>query len=319
MSAPIKAQVSLFAVGLIRMKPRLVAAQRAPRGEWENLPTREAGRAIRPETSRTLLKMMESVVSSEGTGRQAALAGVQVAGKTGTAQVLDRETGAYSQDRYIAWFAGLAPAENPQIAIVVALDQPMGQHHTGGAVAAPLFAKVAAAQLAHQGIVTKPEPIPAIKVPIWVAVQERINARKHAEKEAALARSPEVKQKPVQIARSRRTRRARPAPRPAIPPQPARTASLPAVAAPPPTQRRVDSAAGQRTASPIELAAVLVPDFRGQNLQDARRIADQEALEVHIHGSGSGRVVGQAPAAGTIVVGEDRIIILSFSVHQEEG
>ena len=64
---------------------------------------------------------------------------------------------------------------------------------------------------------------------------------------------------------------------------------------------------------------MLVPDFRGQNLKDARRIANQEALEIHIHGTGSGRVVGQAPAAGTIVMGEDRIIILSFSVQQEEG
>ena len=73
------------------------------------------------------------------------------------------------------------------------------------------------------------------------------------------------------------------------------------------------------TASSIELAAVLVPDFRGHSLKDARSIADREALEVHIHGSTSGRVVGQAPAAGTIVMGEDRVIILSFSIHQEEG
>ncbi|MAJ60786.1 MAG: hypothetical protein CBC48_12775 [bacterium TMED88] len=318
---PIQLAMAMAALGNdgIRMKPRLVAAQRAPRGEWETLPIRKAGRAIRPETSRTLLKMMQSVVSSEGTGRQAALAGVQVAGKTGTAQVLDQETGAYSQDRYIAWFAGLAPAENPQIAIVVALDQPMGKHHTGGAVAAPLFAKVAAAQLAHQGIMTKPEPIPSIKVPIWVAVQERINARKHAEKEATLDRSPRAAKKPMQIARSRRTRRLRPANRHVAAPQPARNTGLPPVAAPPPTQRRVGPALGNETASRIELASVLVPDFRGQSLKDARRIAHQEALEVHIHGSGSGRVVGQAPAAGTIVMGEDRVIILSFSVHQEEG
>ena len=318
---PIQLAMAVAALGNdgVRMQPRLVAAQRAPRGDWEIQPIREAGRAIRPETSRTLLKMMESVVSSEGTGRHAALAGVRVAGKTGTAQVLDQKTGAYSQNRYIAWFAGLAPAENPRIAIVVALDQPMGKHHTGGAVAAPLFAKVATAQLAHQGIVTKPEPIPAIKVPTWVAVQEQIDARKQAEKEASLARSRRTANQPLQLARGEIAPRALPAHRRVQAPTPARTASLPAVAAPPPTRRRLDPTVNTSATSPVQFATVLVPDFRGQNLKDARKIAGQESLQVHIHGSGNGRVVGQAPAAGTIVGGDDRVVILSFSIHQEEG
>ena len=315
---PIQLAMAIAALGNdgVRMKPRLVAAQREPMGPWTARPIQTAGRAITAETSRTLVEMMTQVVSSEGTGRLAGLAGVPVAGKTGTAQVLDETTGAYSQNRYIAWFAGLAPAEQPRVAIVVALDQPRGALHTGGAVAAPLFARVATTQLAHHGILTQPEPIAAIKVPRWVAIQEQIDARRRAEAQAvSIAQTKKTDAQP-RVAHFERTKRARPSSRRVLPKrvdaQPPR--SLPAVSAPPPTHNVKDQAALS-----IELASVLVPDFRGQNLTDARRLADRESLEVHIHGSGNGRVVGQAPAAGTIVVGEDRIVILSFSMRQGEG
>jgi cell division protein FtsI (penicillin-binding protein 3) len=79
-----------------------------------------------------------------------------VAGKTGTAQKLEAATGSYG-DRFVAWFAGVVPAEAPRLAIVVALDEPRRPDHTGGAAAAPLFARVAAAQLARFGIQTAPQ------------------------------------------------------------------------------------------------------------------------------------------------------------------
>ena len=75
--------------------------------------------------------MMETVVSTEGTGRRAALEGVRVAGKTGTAQKLDAATGTYSTEKYLAWFAGVAPADDPRIVIVVMLDEPAGLPHYG--------------------------------------------------------------------------------------------------------------------------------------------------------------------------------------------
>ncbi|MHC4769042.1 MAG: penicillin-binding transpeptidase domain-containing protein, partial [Planctomycetota bacterium] len=105
--------------------------------------------------------MMETVVSAEGTGRRAALEGVRVAGKTGTAQKLDATTGTYSTKSYLAWFAGVAPADDPRIVIVVMLDEPAGLAHSGGATAAPLFARIAAGHLARHGILTHPElPLP---------------------------------------------------------------------------------------------------------------------------------------------------------------
>jgi membrane peptidoglycan carboxypeptidase len=111
---------------------------------------------MRPETAATVLSMMEGVTGPEGTGKKAALPGIRVGGKTGTAQKLDPRTGTYSSSKYQAWFIGAAPVDDPRLVIIVMLDEPKGLAHTGGAVSAPLFAKVAAAQLARLGIFTAP-------------------------------------------------------------------------------------------------------------------------------------------------------------------
>jgi cell division protein FtsI (penicillin-binding protein 3) len=85
---------------------------------------------------------------------------VRVGGKTGTAQKL--KGGHYANDKYVAWFIGLAPIDTPRVAIAVGIDEPRGVH-TGGAVAAPVFARVAGAILTQLGIPTEPllEPTPA--------------------------------------------------------------------------------------------------------------------------------------------------------------
>jgi cell division protein FtsI (penicillin-binding protein 3) len=117
-------------------------------------------RVVSPRTAATLLEMLEGVTGPDGTGRRAALRGVRVAGKTGTAQKFDPELGQYSDQRFVAWFLGAVPADAPRLIVVVALDEPRRPAHTGGAVAAPLFARVAAAQLARLGIVTEPRWAP---------------------------------------------------------------------------------------------------------------------------------------------------------------
>ena len=102
------------------------------------------------------MAMLEEAVGPGGTGQAATLRGVRVAGKTGTAQKLDPATHRYSHDRYRAWFIGIVPADHPRLVILAGLDEPRPPTHTGGSAAAPLFAKVAAAQLSRLGIVTKP-------------------------------------------------------------------------------------------------------------------------------------------------------------------
>ncbi len=158
----------------IWMRPRLVAARRRVAESWQPSEPEAVRRVVSPETAASVMRMMEEVVSHDGTGARAALADVRVAGKTGTAQKLDLETGRYSSDRYIAWFIGAVPADDPRLAIVVALDEPSGAHHSGGAVAAPLFGRVAAAQLTALGHPTHPlARAPAPVDPAPVAVSDR--------------------------------------------------------------------------------------------------------------------------------------------------
>jgi len=100
-------------------------------------PTPQA--VIPPQLSATLRGMLETVVSQEGTGKLADIAGYHVAGKTGTAHVA--VNGGYSSDKYISVFAGMAPASDPRLVAVVVINQPT-KDYFGGTVSAPVFAQV---------------------------------------------------------------------------------------------------------------------------------------------------------------------------------
>lgn len=108
-----------------------------------------AGRPIREETARLMCQLMTRVTEEGGTGRRAAIEGYAIAGKTGTA--VKPVAGGYSSDRNIASFVGLAPAEDPAIAIMVVVDEPQPDH-TGGVVAAPVFRQIAQEALRYLDI-----------------------------------------------------------------------------------------------------------------------------------------------------------------------
>lgn len=92
--------------------------------------------------TKKMTAMLKKVVSAKGTGSQAQLASYTLAGKTGTAHKVGGQ--GYSDDKYIALFAGFAPADNPKIAVVVIVNEPPSEGvYSGGKVAAPLFASVA--------------------------------------------------------------------------------------------------------------------------------------------------------------------------------
>jgi len=103
----------------------------------------EPRQVIRPETAATLRKMMEGVIlSPQGTGKYARLDGWTAAGKTGTAQKIDPNTGRYSHTQFIASFTGFAPINNPAVTILVSLDSPVSSHEAA-MTAAPVFKRVA--------------------------------------------------------------------------------------------------------------------------------------------------------------------------------
>ncbi|MFH1156985.1 MAG: penicillin-binding protein 2 [Pseudomonadota bacterium] len=97
--------------------------------------------AIAERTAVSVRDMMLNVVTEEGTGGNAAVEGYSVCGKTGTAQKVTAGTKGYSQKNYTALFVGFAPATNPEVTVLVIVDEPRGTHY-GGEVAAPAFKKI---------------------------------------------------------------------------------------------------------------------------------------------------------------------------------
>jgi len=97
-------------------------------------------RVMSAETARAVRKMMQRVVSEKGTAERASVPNYSVAGKTGTVHKFI--AGGYAEDRYISIFAGMAPANNPELVMVVMVDEPRNGEHYGGLVAAPVFSRV---------------------------------------------------------------------------------------------------------------------------------------------------------------------------------
>ncbi|MEE8428713.1 MAG: penicillin-binding transpeptidase domain-containing protein, partial [Gammaproteobacteria bacterium] len=109
----------------------------------ENIPVGE--RIISATSAQQVRAMLEMAVGEGGTGTRAQIPGYRVAGKTGT--VRKAVDGGYADDRYLAIFAGLAPASNPRLVTVVVIHEPSNGQYYGGQVAAPVFARVMAGAL----------------------------------------------------------------------------------------------------------------------------------------------------------------------------
>lgn len=97
-------------------------------------------RVLKASAARDVRAMLERVVSKEGTAPLAAVAGYRVAGKTGTAKKIGKN--GYAKDKYLSIFAGMLPASNPRLVMVVMINEPRAGVFYGGQVAAPVFSKV---------------------------------------------------------------------------------------------------------------------------------------------------------------------------------
>ena len=98
-------------------------------------------RVIGTKAAKDMVEILKGVVK-EGTGKKAAVPGVEVAGKTGTSQKIDPRTKQYTHEKYIASFVGFAPADDAKLCIAVVLDEPQGGSYYGGAVAAPVVGRI---------------------------------------------------------------------------------------------------------------------------------------------------------------------------------
>jgi cell division protein FtsI (penicillin-binding protein 3) len=130
------------------VEPKLVHSTMAENGEVVAAPEPSERRVLSRGTARQLMGILTRVVSS-GTGVMAQIPGYEVAGKTGTAQK-PSSSGGYEKDAFMATFVGLAPADRPEIAVIVVLDEP--NPIWGGASAAPTFKLIAEQALRHLGV-----------------------------------------------------------------------------------------------------------------------------------------------------------------------
>lgn len=98
-------------------------------------------RVISEKTSRQMIEVLKYAVK-EGTGASAAVPGFETAGKTGTAQMIDKKSGTYFKNKYLASFVGFVPADAPKIVVLVMIENPRKSHY-GSTVAGPVFRDIA--------------------------------------------------------------------------------------------------------------------------------------------------------------------------------
>jgi cell division protein FtsI (penicillin-binding protein 3) len=158
---PLQIATALAAIGSggVRYEPRLVDRVTSADGRivYERRPNGQ--RVLREATARALLPILASVFDKGkdgGTARSVVIDGFRAGGKTGTSYKVDPATLRYDKNRYLSSFIGLAPIEEPRIAVVVLIDEPHGEHY-GGRVAGPAFGRIVGETLRTLGVV----PVPA--------------------------------------------------------------------------------------------------------------------------------------------------------------
>lgn len=148
--------VNVIANDGVYVSPRLVRATIDEKGSLWEAPSGETHRVVSESTASTMQSLMAAVVC-EGTGTRAQIQGISVAGKTGTGYKI-QDNGTYVNEdgsrAYFATFVGFLPAANPQITILVSIDEPdpSSRDRFGGTAAAPAFAKIATMAIHERSI-----------------------------------------------------------------------------------------------------------------------------------------------------------------------
>jgi cell division protein FtsI (penicillin-binding protein 3) len=278
-----------------------------------------AHRVISELTAAQMRKMMEGVVLY-GTGKEAQLNGYSSGGKTGTAQKFDNDKRVYSKTAHIASFAGIAPVNNPEIAVAVIIDSPQGEQH-GAIVSAPVFSEVAQQVLEYLGV---PHDIevraarPGDKKPKAVTEDDGgqnegdINALYEALNDlpsddplrggdAAQVQDGAQLTNPAQVSEAK-IATARPGGAVAK-----ITASIAAQSQPQMNAAGSQPDAGGHLVTVTEALLIRVPSLVGLPIRKVIEQAGAVGLEVNIHGNGTARE--QAPAAGTMVAAGTQVVV----------
>ena len=322
--------ISTIANDGVHVPPRIVAGtiaagtippQSAPPVDQETVAFQPADgtRVVSSLTAAQMRQMLQGVVL-HGTGRKAILEGYSSAGKTGTAQKVDPATGAYSKTKYVASFAGFAPINDPQIAVVVILDSAVGLHQ-GGQVSAPVFQRVMQQTLEYLHVPHDVQLPPNRQVLLArrdvpdASLEESSPDRLGANLDIAEANESPIlpaaaKPSPIaaQIVPAAQTARETY--------QAKSTASLPAAsnlpaASPSPAQPEDSTApkspSGGTVILDVEEGGIEVPSFLGKTMRVAIEAAQDAGLDLDAIGSGVARE--QSPLPGAHVATGSRITV----------
>jgi cell division protein FtsI (penicillin-binding protein 3) len=162
------AAATAIANGGVLLKPLIVRKIVSPQGRV----VKEFGReplweAVSPGTARKMLDWMETATAPAGTARRAAVPGVRISAKTGTAQVANPQTGTYSENDFVASMIGIFPSDDPQFIVYVVIQNPKGESYYGSTLAAPVFHDIAVGLIDQTGMsragartVSSPERLP---------------------------------------------------------------------------------------------------------------------------------------------------------------
>jgi cell division protein FtsI (penicillin-binding protein 3) len=296
--------VSTIAHDGVYTPPRIVAGVMAPRSTPQTVTFRppQQRRVVSTLTAVQMKKMLEGVVLF-GTARRAILDGYTSAGKTGTAQKVDPNTGTYSKTKYVATFAGFAPVNNPAITIAVTLDSPKGLHQ-GGQVSAPVFTRVAQQVLAYMNV---PHDVPVNPKRLQIRASVR---------DSELEEGSPDRVGGLEVAQDNAPEPAPKQPPGAAPASSARmvTASLTKKTVEPAPAPEVQPTQPAAVEKPVSGTVVLdvgggttVPSFLGKTLRSAIETAQDAGLELHAVGSGVAR--DQSPVAGSRITGGARVVV----------
>jgi cell division protein FtsI (penicillin-binding protein 3) len=302
--------VSTIANDGMHTPPRIVAGNRdssdpAAKVVFHPAPQR---RVVSTVTAVEMKKMLEGVVLF-GTGKKAILDGYTSAGKTGTAQKADPATGRYSTTKYVASFAGFAPAYEPVISIAVIIDSAVGPHE-GGQIAAPVFKAVAQQTLAYMNVPQDVAPDNPKRLLLRAAAKAATDA------DVAEGSTEPVPEVMDMVAADTSV--------PSAPPMLKPSASQPATRLVEAKLSRVETRhaapqSGMAAASDyppgktngtavVTLGGgVLVPSLIGKPVRAALEIAQESGIDIDIIGSGVARE--QSPPAGTRIGNGARVAV----------
>jgi len=317
------ALISTIANDGVRVPPRIVAGTIAPQNAPQTIAFQPAvgTRVISSLTAAEMRQMLQGVVL-HGTGRKAILEGYSSAGKTGTAQKVDPATGAYSKTKYVGSFAGFAPINNPQIAVVVILDSAVGLHQ-GGQVSAPIFQRIVQQVLEYEHVPHDIE-LPASRqlllarrnVPdknleesspdhlgasLDMAEDEGDEVASAAQSKAAEGKVAEASKPPADAARVVAATLTRTEAGQTISPSQA------AENAPPTNAAESAKPSSGTVVLDVEEGGIEVPSFLGKNLRSALEAAEDAGLELDALGSGIARE--QSPLPGAHVASGARVVV----------